>query len=105
MLSNSVAKALKLLSGPETQKTIEFVDKFDKLFDCLNVSSLSAGKHSRKAFKVNGMIYMYLILLYNNTCSIDMLYVHVHVHALLLFIHVVVIRRFSQLFGQMGGKC
>ena len=50
-MSNSVAKALQLTSGPKTGKMIEFVDMFDKLFDCLNVSNFSAAKHSRKAFK------------------------------------------------------
>jgi hypothetical protein len=45
-----VGVALKTLNIPGVEKTImEFVLKFDKLFDCLNVSSLSAGKHSRNA--------------------------------------------------------
>ncbi len=43
--------ALEILKLPEVEKTMEFVLMFDKLFDCLNVSSLSAGKHSRNAFK------------------------------------------------------
>ena len=34
-----------------TSQTIEFVQTFDKFFDCLNVSSLEAGKHSRNVFK------------------------------------------------------
>ena len=47
MLSNSVAKVLKL-SGPKTQKTI---DMLDKVFNFLNISNLFAEKHSKKAFK------------------------------------------------------
>ena len=48
VLSQSVANALKLTGGDEVTET---VDKFDKFFDCVNVSSLSAGKLSRNAFK------------------------------------------------------
>lgn len=51
VLSQSVANALKLTGGDEVTETIKFVDKFDKFFDCVNVSSLSAGKLSRNAFK------------------------------------------------------
>lgn len=51
VLSNSVGEALKRMNDPELEKTIEFVLMFDKLFDCLNVSSFNAGKHSRNAFK------------------------------------------------------
>ncbi len=43
--------ALGTLKFPDVEKTIEFVLMFDKLFDCLNVSRMSAGKHSRNAFK------------------------------------------------------
>jgi hypothetical protein len=46
-----VGVALKTLNIPGVERTMEFVLKFDKLIDCLNVSSLSAGKHSRNAFK------------------------------------------------------
>ena len=52
MLSNTVGKAMQLMKIQEPEKTIEFIFMFDKLFDCLNVSSLSAGKHSRNALKV-----------------------------------------------------
>lgn len=39
------------MKDPELEKTTEFVLMFDKFFDCLNVSSLDAGKHSRNAYK------------------------------------------------------
>ena len=40
-----------MTQGPEAEETATFVEKFDKFFDCLNVSSLSAGKLNRNAFK------------------------------------------------------
>lgn len=46
-----MANALKLTGGDEVTETIKFVDKFDRFFDCVNVSSLSAGKLSRNPFK------------------------------------------------------
>ena len=49
-MSSSVAKALKLAGGDEAVETANFIEKVDKLFDCLNVSSLSKGRHPRKAF-------------------------------------------------------
>ena len=42
---------MKMMGDPELEKTIEFVLIFDKLFDCLNVSNLDSGKHSRNPFK------------------------------------------------------
>ena len=39
------------MKDPALEKTIEFCQTFDKFFDCLNVSSLDLGKHSRNAFK------------------------------------------------------
>lgn len=42
---------MKLTKDPELEKIIEFILMFDKLFDCLNVSSLDKGKHSRNPFK------------------------------------------------------
>ncbi len=51
VLSNSVAKALQLTQGDEVAETITFVDKFNKFFDTLNVSSISAGKLKRSPFK------------------------------------------------------
>ena len=32
-------------------ETINFVDHFDKFFDCVNVSNMSTGKEQRKPFK------------------------------------------------------
>ena len=45
-----MAKALKLTGGDEAVETANFIEIVDKLFDCLNVSSLSKGRHQRKAF-------------------------------------------------------
>ena len=39
------------MNDPEMERTIEFVKMFDRMFDCLNVSSLDAGKFKRNAFK------------------------------------------------------
>ena len=40
------------MSGNEhIEETAKFVSLFDKFFDCLNVSSLSAGRLKRNAFK------------------------------------------------------
>ena len=46
-----MAKALQLANKEELEETINFISKFDKWFDCLNVSSLSAGKLTRNPFK------------------------------------------------------
>ena len=40
--------AMELMGDPEMTETIRFVCFFDRFFDCLNVSSLSEGRHSRK---------------------------------------------------------
>ena len=48
VLSASVAHAMELMGDPEMTETIRFVHFFDRFFDCLNVSSLSEGRHSRK---------------------------------------------------------
>ncbi len=50
-MSNSVAKAMEITLGNKAQETAKFVETFDKFFDCLNVSSLSAGKLSKNSFK------------------------------------------------------
>ena len=42
-MSSSVAKALRLTGGDEAVETANFVEIVDKLFDCLNVSSMSKG--------------------------------------------------------------
>ncbi len=41
-----------MMKDTELEKTVEFVLIFDKFFDCLNVSSLDAGKRSRNPFKL-----------------------------------------------------
>ncbi len=51
MLSNTVGEALRRMKLPEQEKTVQFVLMFDKLFDCLNVKSLEAGRKCRNAFK------------------------------------------------------
>ncbi len=51
MLSNTVGEALRWMKRPEVDKTVEFVLMFDKLFDCLNVKNLEAGRKCRNAFK------------------------------------------------------
>ena len=51
MLSSTVAKALRLTGGEEALETAQFVDMFDKFFDCLNVTNFHAGKHKRKVFQ------------------------------------------------------
>ena len=49
-MSESVSKALKVTGGAEAAETAKFIEMVDKLFDCLNVSSLSKGKLKRKPF-------------------------------------------------------
>ncbi len=51
MLSESVAKALCLLGGPEVEETARFCSMFDKFFDAPNVGKFSSGKQNRKAFQ------------------------------------------------------
>ena len=52
VLSNSVAKGLVISVGPKAQETARFAEMFDKFFDCLNCSSLSAGKAVPKPFQI-----------------------------------------------------
>ena len=47
VLSNSVAKAIRMLLGEEARETVRFVEIFNKFFDCLNVSCLEEGQHKR----------------------------------------------------------
>lgn len=49
-MSESVSKALRLTGGEEVAETASFIEMVDKMFDCLNVSSLSKGKLKRKPF-------------------------------------------------------
>lgn len=50
VLSTSVANALAYFDDPETNETQLFVRKFDSLFDCLNVRSVSEWYKSKKEF-------------------------------------------------------
>ena len=49
-MNETVSKALKVTGGVEAAATAKFIEMVDKLFDCLNVSSLSKGKLKRKPF-------------------------------------------------------
>lgn len=51
VLSESVAKALRLLGGPEVEETARFCSMMDKFFDAMNVGNFTCGRQSRKAFK------------------------------------------------------
>lgn len=51
VLSNSVAVALRQMEGEEVEETANFVEYFDKFFDCVNVGDFTSGKRSRNAFK------------------------------------------------------
>ena len=42
---------MTLSGSPEVTETARLADMMDKLFDCLNVSSFTAGKHARKPFQ------------------------------------------------------
>ena len=50
-MSNSVANALRLTGGEDAAATAEFVEYFDKFFDCVNVGDFTSGKRSRNSFK------------------------------------------------------
>ena len=51
MLSQSVSKALYFTRNGDAFETAYFIDKMDKFFDTLNVSSFTRGKHHRKPFQ------------------------------------------------------
>lgn len=51
VLSESVGNGLCFIGGDEVTETVQFVKNFDKFFDCVNVTNLSAGKEQRKPFK------------------------------------------------------
>lgn len=51
VLSETVSKALKLTGGKGTYETAYFIEKIDKVFDSLNVSSYTAAKLHRKPFQ------------------------------------------------------
>lgn len=50
-MSNSVAKALELYGGEEAKESAILADMFNHFFDCVNVSSFTAGKGARDPFK------------------------------------------------------
>lgn len=49
-MSDTVSKAIQLTGGNGAQETAKFIGMVDKMFDCMNVSSLSRGKLQRKPF-------------------------------------------------------
>ena len=50
MMSETVAKAINLMEGDKPKETVKFIEMVDKLFDCMNVSSLCRGRLKRKSF-------------------------------------------------------
>ena len=51
-MTESVSKALKLMSGEEAVETVKFVDMMDKLFDTVNVHNYEHGLHAHKKFQL-----------------------------------------------------
>ena len=51
VLSESVGNGISFTGGDEVTETVKFVKNLDMLFDCVNVTNLSAGKEQRKPFK------------------------------------------------------
>eukprot|EP00731_Ephydatia_muelleri_P009535 Em0005g121a len=51
VLSETVAKGIQVTCGPDATETVNFIDKFDKFFDCFNVSSYQKGMRYRKPFQ------------------------------------------------------
>ena len=49
-MSETVAKVLGLTVGDEAKEKAKFIEMVDKLFDCMNVSSLSRRKIQQKSF-------------------------------------------------------
>ena len=50
-MSETVSQALFLTGGKEAFETAYFIGKIDKLFDCLNVTSICELKKKRKVFQ------------------------------------------------------
>ena len=46
-----MSKALVLPRNPDVSETARFVKMMDKVFDYLNVTNFTAGKHARKVFQ------------------------------------------------------
>ena len=69
---------MELVGDQEMTETIRFVRMFDQFFDCLNVSSLSEGRNTRKTD-----LYPYRTP-NDNRFSVSTMffsvYIHVHVH-------------------------
>ena len=49
-MSETVVIAICLTGGDEAKEIAKFIEMVDKLFDCMNVPSLSRGKLQRKPF-------------------------------------------------------
>ena len=45
-----MAKAVRRTGGEAAEETARFIEMVDKMFDCLNVSSLSKGRRQIKPF-------------------------------------------------------
>jgi len=52
VLSQTTAKALIQQNKHDTLSTITFINIFDKVFDCLNVSNINKGRNSKKELAV-----------------------------------------------------
>lgn len=87
------------MRDPELEKTIEFVLMFNKFFDCLNVSCLDAGRHSRNAFKSP----------YHSTkdfrINVRSISHNIIIIVLIVCVCLVAEGRISWLFGQVGEEC
>ena len=46
-----MAETLSTQERPGTSSTIKFVEMFDKVFDCLNVSNINKGRKNKKELK------------------------------------------------------
>ena len=61
VLSKSVADAFAYFGDVSTTETEKFVRNFDRLFDCLNVRSLSEWKTRSKALMTVGYTFIQII--------------------------------------------
>ena len=52
VLSETVAKRIRLLIGDEARETAHFIEMFDKFFDSLNVQNYTNGIRSLKPFQM-----------------------------------------------------
>ncbi len=88
---------MKLMKDPQLDKTIEFVTMFDKFFDCLNVSSLDAGKLSRNKFKAPYRS--------SNDSRLEVSTTSMNSFCLLFSFVSVAEKRLNWIFRQMGKMC